>query len=101
MKKNLLLVIILTAIMISMVAILGCYQPPTYQISGEIVKVEYIAEGSSFNAQDILVTVVRFKDGRVKTFNGISKLMFMEGVVNTIVYDSRHRIVKVVIVGGQ
>ncbi len=91
MKKNILLMIILMVIMV------GCYQSKTYRISGEIEKVEYIAEGSSFNSQDIMVTIVRFKDGRVKTFNGISKLMFMEGVVNTIVYDSRHRIVKVVI----
>jgi hypothetical protein len=90
MKAKLLLIIILMAIMV------GCTNPPkTYQISGVVEEVEYIAEGSSFNSVDILVTVVRFKDGRVKAFNGISGFTFVKGAENTIKYSSKGHILNV------
>lgn len=65
------------------------------EISGVVAEVEYIAEGSSFNAPDIKQTIVRFEDGRVKAFNGISNAVFQEGVINVITFSKRDNIISV------
>jgi hypothetical protein len=65
------------------------------QISGLVVDVQYIAEGSSFNAPDIVKTIVTFEDGRVKAFNGISTEIFQKGVTNVIDYNRSDNIISV------
>jgi len=68
----------------------GCFlveSPPIPDISGVVTDVEYLAEGSSFNASDIMNTIVTFEDGRIKAFNGISNEVFQIGRVHVIEYD--------------
>lgn len=80
---------------------LGCDNSKNiYTISGVVEKVEYIAEGSSFNSPDIKYTIVSFSDGRKKAFKGISQELFFAGKENIITYShfnmySGDRIIKV------
>lgn len=86
--------------MVCVVALLslGCekaVQPLDQKIEGVVVDVNYIAQGSSFNAQDIKKTIVRFEDGRIKAFEGISQYTFQKGKVNIITFDHFGKITSV------
>lgn len=74
----------------------GHQQTPKYhQISGVVTEVQYIAQGSSFNAPDIKQTIVTFEDGRVKAFNDISNEVIQKGKKNIIFYNKHNNIVSV------
>ena len=76
----------------------GCIEPTKPNvIQGVITEVEYIAEGSSFNASDIKKTIIKFKDGRVKSFEGISDMVFQKGKFNVITYNNSNKITSVMI----
>lgn len=74
----------------------GNYEPKT--IRGVVEKVDYIAEGSSFNAHDIKNTIVKFEDGRTIAFNGISNAIFQKGKLNVIYYSKKMRIISVKVI---
>lgn len=63
-----------------------CFNPYG-QIRGVVVEVNHITKGSSFNSFDIKKTIVEFKDGRKKIFEGISNATFYKGEINIITYD--------------
>lgn len=64
----------------------------THVISGVVVDVDFIAKTSSFNAADIKKTIVKFDDGRVATFNGISNQVLQKGRMNEISFSNRYGI---------
>jgi len=79
--------VVLVAIFI-IVCVLGCQlEEPTFQVKGVVEDVSFIAQGSSFNASDIKNTIVKFDDGRVKAFYGISEFVFQRGKMNIITYN--------------
>ncbi|MCK5211884.1 hypothetical protein KAJ89_04235 [Candidatus Parcubacteria bacterium] len=90
MKKQFFIgVILITMLLFSA----GCDE--NKQISGVVVGVDYIATASSFGTAGIENTIVEFKDGRVKVFNGISEVViFQKNKINVITY-SENRIVSV------
>ena len=97
MKKFFASLIVVTTMLFLVV---GCDQgqtpAPKYdQISGVVAEVQYIAQGSSFNAPDIKQTIVSFEDGRVKAFNGISNEVIQKGKTNVIYYNKYNNIVSV------
>jgi len=97
MKRFTLLAALTGILMLSLLTI-GCgveQQSELYKMEGVVVSVDYIAEGSSFNAPDIKNTVVEFEDGRVKSFNGISNEVFQKGKWNVITYNKRNRIISI------
>lgn len=83
-------------IMILMVSTTAC-RNEILEISGTITDVNYLAEGSSFNAPDIIKTIVTFKDGRRIAFNGISNNVFYIGQDNTIYYSRKMKIREVIL----
>ncbi len=89
---------------VTMLFVAGCDQNSGFEplkdteykhISGIVADVQYIAEGTSFNAPDIRKTVVRFEDGRVKAFNEITEETIQIGRTNVFSYNKSGQIVSV------
>lgn len=76
--------LILIAASLSIITSACAEAPQEAQISGVLEKVEYVA--TAYNAPDN--TVLYFKDGRVKSFRGMSTAVFQKDKINTVTYDS-------------
>jgi len=61
-------------------------------------RIEGIVSEVDYGNPVMTSTVVRFEDGRVKSFNGISHEVFQKGVMNIIAYDDSDYIISVTIV---
>ena len=90
-RKGYILLVIFGFAVFTVVFLSGCGLGPqgvetkNPQIKGVVEKVEYIMEGNFLSTSK--TTIVKFEDGRVKAFSGISGEVFQEGKVNVITYD--------------
>jgi len=92
MKKFFSSLIFLTTIFFLVVSCSQCKAaaPKYNQISGVVAEVQYIVAGSYFDKANNKITIVRFKNGRIKAFNGISNEIFQEGKINIIFYTIKN-----------
>ena len=82
---------------VTLIILVGCHQIDCHkkQIIGIVVKVEYITERLPFGTPPIKNTIVTFKDGRIKVFDGICDIILQKGRTNVITYNLFNKIVSV------
>lgn len=68
----------------------------TCQMGGIVIDVKYYSQRMSWASPDITKTIVTFKDGRVRAFEGISRATFYKNKLNIIEYRCNYNRIRAV-----